>query len=72
MGKPQMPRVTEPDENMVHYAASIFSGSVTLCGLTDFIRAMQPGTATYLPVNCTACIEVRLHCESYAPHKDEK
>lgn len=31
--KPKMSHITEPDENLVHYASNPLSGNVTLCGL---------------------------------------
>jgi len=70
MAKRPMPRITEPDENLVHYVGDGFSGGVTLCGLTDFITANAPGEATEEPVSCQGCIAIRKHCESFAPHKD--
>lgn len=64
-----MPRVTEPDENLVHYVGDSLTGSVTLCGLTDFLRSKERGETTDAPVTCNACISIREHCAKYAPHK---
>lgn len=72
MSAKTMPRITEPDEGLVHFHGNPFSGSVTLCGLTDFIGHANPGVDTEEPVNCGACISIKRYCDSYAPHRDPK
>lgn len=66
MSKPRLPRITEPDEDLVHYTADFLSGNVTLCGLTDFIDATQ-GEETTAPMTCDACRSVVAHIRA---HKD--
>ncbi len=55
MALPKMGRVTEPDENLVHYVGPSIIGNVTLCGLTDFLHAKQKGKPTRAAVNCAGC-----------------
>lgn len=50
----KLPRVTEPDEDLVHYQADPLSGNVTLCGRTDFIGVTR-GKPTRAAVSCDAC-----------------
>jgi len=54
MPKPKMPRVTEPDENLVHYAPDSLSDNVTLCGLTDFFGVTR-GEETDMAFICKTC-----------------
>lgn len=49
------PRITEPDEDLVHYAAPGITGNVTLCGLTDFIGHRKRGKATSAAATCLPC-----------------
>lgn len=53
-----LPRVTEPDEGVVHYVSPPIMGSVTLCGLTDFIGHRRPGKPTDEACTCTPCLGI--------------
>lgn len=66
MAKPKMPRVTEPDENLVHYQPDDLSGNVTLCGLTDFIGHDNAGEETTKPVTCSACKSIKAWCDKHS------
>lgn len=66
MAKPKMPRVTEPDENMVHYAPDTLSSNVTLCGLMHFIGAQEPGESTDLSVTCNSCKSIKAWCDKHS------
>jgi hypothetical protein len=68
--KYQLPKVTEPDENKVHYKADDLSGNATLCGLTDFLYADEKGVDTDEPVNCEACHAVVRYIHKHAKPKD--
>lgn len=68
MKKAQMPRVTEPDEGLVHYVAPPLADAVTLCGRTDWI-GVTAGRETDAPINCRLCRSIKTYCDSYAPHK---
>ena len=68
--KPQLPKITEPDEDAVHYQSDDFSGNATLCGLTDFLRAKERGAATDEPVNCEACHSIVRYIHKHAKPKD--
>jgi hypothetical protein len=52
---PKLGRITEPDENLVHFVAPPHMGNVTLCGLTDFIGHKKKGGPTRKAVNCVPC-----------------
>jgi len=65
MAKPKMPRITEPDEGLVHYKADSLSGNATLCGLTDFLGA-TPGEETTASVTCSACKSIKAYCDKHA------
>ena len=65
MAKKKLPRVTEPDENKIHYAAPIGLDCVTLCGLTDWLEAMDIGQETDEPVNCWHCKTIARHFKEY-------
>lgn len=67
--KPQLPRITEPDEDEVHYCADGLSGNVTLCGLTDFLLAKQAGEHTNEPVTCEACKTIVKYVHDHAKPK---
>lgn len=69
MGKPQLPKITEPDEDLVHYKADDLSGNVTLCGLTDFLMAKEEGEDTDEPVTCNLCQEIVRYVHSHAKPK---
>lgn len=64
--KPQLPRITELDENLVHYAAAPLSDLVTLCGLTDFIGHSKRGERTTAKVSCRACRTIVEHIHAHA------
>ena len=49
-----LPRITEPDENMVHYESYPSQDAVTLCNMTDFL-GQTPGKPTRKPVTCCMC-----------------
>lgn len=66
MAKPKMPRVTEPDANLVHYQPDNLSGNVTLCGLTDFIGHGKAGEETDKPVSCRACSSIKAWCDKHS------
>jgi len=68
--KPQLPKITEPDEDQVHYGSDPLSDSVTLCGLTDFIRAKQRGEYTTKPVTCDLCKSIVKYIHDHAKPKD--
>lgn len=68
--KPQLPKITEPDENEVHYCADDLSGNATLCGLTDFLQAKQQGDYTNEPVTCDACKAIVKYVHDHAKPKD--
>lgn len=53
-----LPRVTEPDEGIIHYVAPPTADSVTLCGLTDFIGHRKRGAATRAACTCRACLSI--------------
>ncbi len=53
--KPNLEKITEPDEGLVHYCPPFGFDQVTLCGLTDFICAEESGEPTDKPVNCKMC-----------------
>lgn len=55
---PSLPRITEPDENLVHYGPSPLADAVTLCGLTDFIGHRQKGKSTRAKVTCNLCRDI--------------
>lgn len=62
--KPDMPRITEPSEGVVHYEGAPLIGNVTLCGLTNFI-GVQSGKRTQEPVTCSACKSVFDWCNTH-------
>ncbi|MBN3729453.1 hypothetical protein [Burkholderia sp. Tr-20390] len=62
--KPDMPRITEPSTGDVHYEGAPFIGSITLCGLNDFI-GVQAGEHTQEPVTCVACKAVFDWCNTH-------
>jgi len=62
--KKPLPRVTEPDENKVHYASPSGLDQVTLCGLTDWI-GHTVGEDTTEPVNCYPCKNIARHFKKY-------
>jgi hypothetical protein len=64
--KPKLPKITEPDEDTVHYAADDLSGNVTLCGLTDFLGAEEIGQETNEPVTCSLCKEIVRYVHAHA------
>jgi hypothetical protein len=66
MKKPPMPRVKEPRTDTVHYDADLFSGNVTLCGITDWIAYREYGQSTSEPVNCEGCISIFRFCNSHS------
>jgi hypothetical protein len=51
----QLPRVTEPDENLVHFCAPFGMDQITLCGLTDWLQSKKRGRPTRAPVTCQPC-----------------
>jgi hypothetical protein len=53
----KLPRITEPAEGRVHYAADPLSGNVTLCGRTDFL-GVTPGKPTRAAVSCRLCASI--------------
>lgn len=53
-----LPRITEPDENLVHYVAPPVMGNATLCGLTDFIGHRKRGSATKAACTCRPCLGI--------------
>jgi len=59
-----LPKVTEPDENKVHYASPAGLDCVTLCGLTDFLESTQ-GQCTEGEVTCWHCKRVVGHILSH-------
>lgn len=65
MAKPKMPRITEPDEGLVHYQPDALSGNATLCGLTDFLGHKEHGKETNAPVDCAACIAIKKWCDAH-------
>lgn len=65
-----LPKVTEPDEDKVHYQADGLSGNATLCGLTDFLYADEQGAATDKPVDCEACHSILRYVYAHAKPKD--
>jgi hypothetical protein len=56
--RPQLSRVTEPDENTIHYSAPDGLDQVTLCGMTDFIGHKQKGAATDEAPTCWVCMHI--------------
>ena len=54
----KLPRITEPDEGLVHYKAWASADQVTLCGLTDFIGHKKRGAATKAKVTCISCKQI--------------
>lgn len=69
--KPSLPRITEPDEDLVHYVAAPTSDLVTLCGLTDFIGHRKRGERTTAKVTCFACRNIVDHIHAHAAPKPE-
>ena len=59
-----MPKITEPDEDLVHYQAFPCADAVTLCGVTDFILS-TPGKPTNKPVTCRSCKAIVDYVRSY-------
>lgn len=55
MRKHPLPRITEPDENLVHFQPPLGMDQVTLCGLTDFLKAKKAGKPTRAAVTCQPC-----------------
>jgi len=53
-----LPRITEPDENLVHYVAPPIMGNETLCGLTDFIGHRKRGAPTQAACTCRPCLGI--------------
>ena len=54
MAKYELDKVTEPDENLVHFCAPPGMDQVTLCGLTDWIGTTK-GDRTEEDVTCNSC-----------------
>jgi hypothetical protein len=69
MANPPLPKITEPDENIVHYTAPNITGNVTLCGLTDFIGHKKPGKATKAAVTCHPCQAIVKYIHDHAEPK---
>jgi len=67
--KPQLPRITEPDENLVHYVGAPSGDVVTLCGLTDFIGHKKRGERTTAKVTCYPCQNIVAHIHAHAEPK---
>lgn len=65
MAKPLLPRVTEPDEDLVHFAPPIGLDQVTMCGKTDWISDKQQGEETTDPVTCWHCQVIADHFKRY-------
>jgi hypothetical protein len=61
-----MPKVTEPDEGIVHYSAPANMDQVTLCGLTDWLE-ITPGVETEETVTCNSCLWIVDHFRRYKP-----
>lgn len=57
MGKPEMLRLYEPDEDQVHFQPFYICDGVTLCGVTDTIGRSDM-VKTKKPVTCAACIDI--------------
>lgn len=65
MAKPLLPRVTEPDNDLVHFRAPIGLDQVTVCGKIDWIFDKQQGEETTAPVTCWACQVIADHFKRY-------
>ena len=65
MPKPLLPRVTEPDEGLVHFQAPAGLDQVTMCGKTDWLLDRQRGEETTDPVTCWNCQVIADHFKRY-------
>jgi hypothetical protein len=68
--KPQLPKITEPDQDLVHYSSDGLSGNATLCGLTDFLGAKEKGEETDAAVTCYLCKSIVKYVHRHAKPKD--
>lgn len=64
--KKPMPRITEPDEGLIHYAGPPGADQVTLCGRTDWI-GVTAGKETDEPINCQSCENFVMYFALYRP-----
>lgn len=70
-GKHALPRITEPDEGLIHFAACGLADAVTLCGLTDFLQAKKSGKPTSKRVTCNLCLAIVQHIYAHQRYRCE-
>lgn len=64
----ELPRITEPDENTVHYVGYPMQDAMTLCNLTDFIGATY-GEKTAQPADCNMCLAMVDYAKGRLKHR---
>ena len=62
-----LPRVSEPDEGIVHYRGEPTSDFVTLCGMTDFLGHRKAGKPTSAKVSCQPCMAIVRYIHAHKP-----
>lgn len=65
----KLPRVTEPDEGLVHFQPVPWTDQVTLCGLSDWI-GITMGKPTTKPVTCRMCQGIQRYIHEHAAPVD--